>query len=94
MIHYQNPKPTATLVCPKNQSILLVKRAFDPGKGLWGLPGGFIELNETPEIAAIQTFPDDYIFKGSRRSIQKQIGNAVPPQLAKAIGEHILKELI
>jgi len=51
-IHYENPKPTATLICPKEETILLVKRAFEPGKGLWGLPGGFIELNEGPEKAA------------------------------------------
>lgn len=37
------------------------------------------------EIAAIQTFPEDYIFEGSRRSIQKQIGNAVPPLLGKKV---------
>lgn len=37
------------------------------------------------ELAAIQTFPSDYIFHGSRRSVQKQIGNAVPPILVKEI---------
>ncbi|MDP6852939.1 MAG: NUDIX hydrolase [Candidatus Marinimicrobia bacterium] len=46
-IHYENPKPTATLICPKEGSLLLVKRAAEPGKGLWGLPGGFIERGET-----------------------------------------------
>ena len=51
-IHYENPKPTATLICPKGDSILLGRRAFDPGKGEWGLPGGFMELNETLEEAA------------------------------------------
>ena len=51
-IHYQNPKPTATLICIKKNEILLVKRAFSPAKGEWSLPGGFIELGETPEDAA------------------------------------------
>lgn len=46
-----------------------------------------------PEIAAIQSFPKDYKFYGSRRSIQKQIGNAVPPLLGKAMIE-FLKESI
>ena len=46
-IHYQNPKPTATLICPKEDSILLGRRKFSPGKGEWGLPGGFVELSET-----------------------------------------------
>jgi DNA (cytosine-5)-methyltransferase 1 len=45
------------------------------------------------EISSIQTFPEDYVFKGSRRSIQKQIGNAVPPLLGKSIIEHLIKHL-
>lgn len=34
------------------------------------------------EAARIQTFPDDYIFYGSKSSVCTQIGNAVPPRLA------------
>lgn len=48
-IHYENPRPTTALVCVKGIDILLVQRAVSPGKGLWGLPGGFIERGETPE---------------------------------------------
>ena len=51
-IHYENPKPTATIICVKGNSILLAKRAYEPAKGEWGLPGGFMELNETLEEAA------------------------------------------
>lgn len=47
-----------------------------------------------PEIAAIQTFPKGYRFYGSRRSIQKQIGNAVPPLMAKAMVEFLKESLI
>ncbi len=43
------------------------------------------------EAAAIQSFPPDYIFCGTLTQQWKQIGNAVPPLLAKAIGESILK---
>ncbi len=43
-----------------------------------------------PESAAIQTFPEDYHFVGTRRSIQKQIGNAVPSLLGKAIVKHLI----
>ena len=58
-IHYENPKPTATLICPKEDSILLGRRAFDPGKGEWGLPGGFMELNETLEEAALRELKEE-----------------------------------
>lgn len=50
------------------------------------------ELNRaiTPrEAARIQSFPDRFIFFGKKCSICKQIGNAVPPLLARAIGESI-----
>ena len=45
-----------------------------------------------PEIAAIQTFPRDYKFYGGRRSIQKQIGNAVPCLLAEKMVSHLLEK--
>nr|WP_302624081.1 DNA cytosine methyltransferase [uncultured Eubacterium sp.] len=44
------------------------------------------------EAAAIQTFPDDYIFYGNLQEIGKQIGNAVPVLLAKVMGEYILNQ--
>lgn len=41
------------------------------------------------EAARIQSFPDDFIFYGPKTAVCKQIGNAVPPLLAKAIGNAI-----
>lgn len=44
------------------------------------------------EAAAIQTFPDDYVFYGNLQEIGKQIGNAVPVLLAQIMGKYILDE--
>lgn len=45
------------------------------------------------EYARIQTFPDDWIFEGSLSQQYKQIGNAVPVNLAKEIGSSLVKLL-
>ena len=43
------------------------------------------------ESASIQTFPMDYKFVGNRRTIQKQIGNAVPSLLGQRFVEHLIR---
>lgn len=43
------------------------------------------------EAAACQSFPNDFIFTGSTTSQFRQIGNAVPPLMAMAIGEAVKK---
>lgn len=46
------------------------------------------------EAARLQSFQDEYRFFGSATSIRKQIGNAVPPLMARAIGETIKAGLV
>jgi DNA (cytosine-5)-methyltransferase 1 len=45
------------------------------------------------EAALLQTFPPGMRFAGRRSSCYRQIGNAVPPLLARAIGDEILRQL-
>ena len=50
----------------------------------------FLNRSITPrEAARIQSFDDDFIFYGPKSSVCKQIGNAVPPLLGKAIGDAV-----
>jgi DNA (cytosine-5)-methyltransferase 1 len=46
------------------------------------------------ESAALQSFPSDVVFSGSRSAQYKQIGNAVPPRLAQAISEELLDQIL
>lgn len=45
------------------------------------------------EAARIQSFPDTFHFYGTKTSQMKQVGNAVPPMLAKAVADAILKDM-
>lgn len=47
----------------------------------------------TREYARVQTFPDNWIFSGSTTAIYKQIGNAVPVNLAYAVGKSLMRLL-
>lgn len=76
-----------------NEQAPTITTRFDTPAG-----GRFIHPTEdrtlTPrEAARIQSFPDDFIFYGSKTSICKQIGNAVPPKISYFLArliEHII----
>jgi len=75
--------------CPPNEPSRTVKENHG---------GVFVHYSQnrvmTPrELARLQSFPDDFIFKGSKSTILKQIGNAVPVGLAEAIGKHVQRLL-
>ena len=45
------------------------------------------------ERARLQTFPDNFVFMGNRNSVRKQIGMAVPPQMAQILFECVIKTI-
>ncbi len=58
--YYDNPRPTADVALfDEKDRILLVKRALDPGKGKWDVPGGFIEFDEVLEDGALRELQEE-----------------------------------
>ena len=53
-IIYENPKVVVGSVCTYENKFLMCKRAIDPQKGLWTLPAGYLENNESVEEGAIR----------------------------------------
>lgn len=51
-IHYENPKLIVGCIAEWGDAILLCRRAIEPRHGLWTLPAGFMENNETTSAAA------------------------------------------
>lgn len=70
-VGYANAVPGAEAVClDEHGRVLLGRRAFDPGKGLWDLPGGFLHEDELPvdalrrevrEETALEIEPIDFL---------------------------------
>ena len=63
-IHFRNPVPTAGAVAIKDGKVVMIKRGREPAKGKWAFPSGFIELGETPEVAALRELEEKSGVKG------------------------------
>jgi DNA (cytosine-5)-methyltransferase 1 len=63
---------------------------FKPEKGRYLHPVADRPITHR-EAARLQSFPDDFHFEGSKIQIARQIGNAVPPQLAQAVARSVRK---
>lgn len=59
-ILYENPLPaTAAVVLNDKDHLLLVKRAMEPSAGEWCLPGGFLEVDETPGEGVVRELQEE-----------------------------------
>jgi len=56
---YRNPAPAAGVIIEKEGQILLVRRKYNPYKGDWCLPAGFIEYGESPEHCAVREVKEE-----------------------------------
>ena len=73
-------------------SVTIRTEFFKPEKGRYLHPEQHRPITHR-EAARLQSFPDDFIFRGSKIEIAKQIGNAVPPKLAEAIAKQVARSL-
>lgn len=53
-VFYRNPTPAAAIIVCRRGEILLTRRRFEPRRGDWSLPAGFIEYDESPEQTAVR----------------------------------------
>jgi DNA (cytosine-5)-methyltransferase 1 len=63
------------------------------GENMLLKPDGSVRYFTVRESARLQTFPDDFVFQGSWSETMRQLGNAVPVDLAKIVGLSVSKQL-
>lgn len=73
---YEYPRPSVTADCvvitkEDTPQVLLIQRGFEPFKGCWALPGGFMNMDETTEQCAIRELEEE---TGLKISDVRQIG--------------------
>lgn len=66
------PKLGALAVVPRDGRVLLVARGKEPNRGLWGFPGGHVELGETGLEAAIRELREE---TGVEARASRYLGN-------------------
>jgi DNA (cytosine-5)-methyltransferase 1 len=71
-----------------------------PASTIQGQPGPYVgpfhwknRRLRVPELKRLQSFPDEFKFNGTRRDIQLQVGNSVPPLLAYCVADAIRRQL-
>ena len=63
------------------------------GENMLARPDGSVRYFSVRESARLQTFPDEYLFHGSWSEAMRQLGNAVPVQLAHFVGGTVINQL-
>ena len=61
---YKYPRPAVTADCvvitkEENPKVLLIERGFEPFKGCWAFPGGFMNMDETTEQCAVRELEEE-----------------------------------
>jgi 8-oxo-dGTP diphosphatase len=57
--HFQNSRPTASALIVRDGRILLGRRAVDPFRGMWDVPGGFLSPLEHPEEGVVREIREE-----------------------------------
>ena len=53
-VYFPDPKVAVIVLIRRNEHVLLVQRMYDPQKGYWTLPSGFVDAGEDPKSAAVR----------------------------------------
>ena len=78
---FYNPKLVVVGLLIQNNSVLLVRRAINPGKGLWGMPGGYVDMGEVVEEAVAREIREETGLETRARQLVCLLSEAGLPQV-------------
>lgn len=87
------PGHTGSMLDEPSKTLKAGDHGVPGGENMIVFPDGACRYFTVRESARLQTFPDDYLFSGSWTEAMRQIGNAVPVDLAYAVGDSIMQQI-
>ena len=76
-IFYKNPIPVVCcLIINDKDEVVLIKRKFEPSAGKWAFPSGYMEIDQTPESAAIAEMREETNLDGE---VVQLLGHKMSP---------------
>ena len=88
-MHHDGHKDVYGRIDPRLAAPTMTTACINPSKGRFVHPIGHHGIT-VRQAARIQTFPDNFIFEGGLMAAGKQVGNAVPVELARQLIAHLL----
>lgn len=82
-VHFLDPKVAVIGLVTHGAEVLLIQRGIEPGKGLWALPGGYMDAGEMPEAALQRELLEEV---GLQVEIQRLL--TIFPMITRATPSH------
>lgn len=87
------PGHTGSNIDEPSKTIKAGSHGVPGGENMIRYPDGHVRYYTVAEAKRIQTFPDDYVIKGTWTEAMRQLGNAVPVELAKIVAKSVVDAL-
>jgi ADP-ribose pyrophosphatase YjhB (NUDIX family) len=88
-IVYHNPKLVVVAVLVRDGKVCLVRRRINPGKGLWGMPGGYVDRGEVVKEAAAREVREE---TGLETRVRRLLDVVSEPGRAEVLAVYEMEE--
>jgi len=91
-VQYLNPAPGAGVILLRGAKVCLVRRRFEPRKGLWCLPTGFMEWDEDVKVTAAREALEETGLEVELTSLYAVESGVLPPDIPVLVVFYLARE--